>query len=693
MKSRGLIVLLVVALVALMLPAAPAQLSPSSGPASSPVGAPMHLLAAPAPAATAQTAPHPLVGFPRTVLIETFTAVWCIHCPAESQALHYLDDEVSHNVLSIAELHVCASSTPGDCLENYIPSDGTEINRETFYKVPGYPDVFFDGNHPIDGATNSASQMQTWYEDGIANASVYPGNVSIAQNAQVTSTQVTDTTNITSDLTGSYNVVTYLVEYIDKLNVSNGYGPHDVDHVVRLSLMNHPVSLTAGQTTQIHSSAPLNASWKAQNLSVITLVQDNSTHVIENANMATVTTLTTGVSANVSAALSGTESTVTVTVHNSSTGNPLSGAAVSLSVQGGGSITPASGTTGPSGTFTAVYTAPTVTVATEVNITANVTAANYTGGSTVLPFIINPWVLPLVPTGLTVTAASSAVPLTWSAPSSGGVGLTYYIYRATTSTGPFVPLATSTSLSYTDSEVATGQSYWYTVAAKNAGGFSPNTTATSATELSATPQGLPGTVGWWISFGTSNFSVAGGGGMVLYLPAGTVGYSIGPSSYAYLAPTATGTLTAKGVSLALTAVFEPRYASLTGTVSPANALVTVNGSAVAVSDGSYSDLLIAGTYVVIVSASGFRSNETVVILTPGNLTQKNFDLAVLSSTGGGGSTGTSGSSGLTGSQVLIVLVGVAAAAAILIVAAAVSRGRQGGQRPRRRAPPENEMEP
>lgn len=695
MRNQGLIVLAIAALIALMLPTAPAQFAPTSASAPAPVGVAFHATAGPAPALATPAAPAPFVGFPRTVLIETFTGEWCIHCPAESQALHYIDDGTSHNVLNIAELHVCAfASGSGPCLEPYVPSDGTSVNRETFYNVPGYPDVFFDGNYPIDGATNSASQMQLWYEDGIANASAYPGNVSISQSAHITPSSVVDSTNITSAITGSYNVITYLVQYINKLNQSNGYGPHDIDNVVRVSMMNHPVSLTSGATTHVSSSTPMNSSWNPLNLSVITFVQQNSTHIVENANMAPVLTVAASVSENVTAAISGTVSTVTVTVTNGSSGSPLAGAAVALTVQGGGSLMPSSGVTSASGTFTASYTAPTVTTATEVNITANITAANYTGGAITIPLIVNPWVLPLVPTGLTVTTGNSQVPLNWSAPSSGGVGLTYYVYRATASTGPFSLIATSPTASFADTSVTAGQSYWYKVAAKNAGGFSPNTTAIAATALTATPQGLPSTVGWWLAFGTYNFSDLGPGAFTLYLPTGTIGYTYGPRSYAYLAGTGSGTLSPRGVSLTVTATFAPRYANLAGTVSPASAVVVVNGSTLVVAGGAYSDLLVAGVYTVNVTATGYQSQQLSVTLTPGNLTTKNIALVALNSGGGGGgSSSNSGSGGLSSTQVLIVLAGVAGAAVILVLAAAMSRGRRGGQRPRQRAPPDNGMEP
>ncbi|MCI4327639.1 MAG: hypothetical protein L3K16_08440 [Thermoplasmata archaeon] len=234
--------------------------------------------------------PAPAASYPRTVLVEAFTGVWCIHCPAESQALFNLSRNESPNVLAVAELHVCAFAPgSGPCLDSYEPADNTSAERGSFYDVCGYPDVFFDGEQPTCGATNSASQMESEYSAAISNASNFPGNVSIVQAASFTPGGVTDLADVNSSITGSFNAITYLVEYIGKQNVSNGYGPHEIGWVVRETLENHPVTLTAGTWTAITALGSLNSSWNPANLSVITFVQQNSTRIIENANLALVT--------------------------------------------------------------------------------------------------------------------------------------------------------------------------------------------------------------------------------------------------------------------------------------------------------------------------------------------------------------------------------------------------------------------
>lgn len=69
--------------------------------------------------------------------------------------------------------------------------------------------------------------------------------------------------------------------------------------------------------------------------------------------------------------------------------------------------------------------------------------------------------------GNAVAASSHTVSLNWQPSTSSGV-VGYYIYRGTTSGGPYAklnPSAPSTSDSYTDQSVASGQTYYYVVTA------------------------------------------------------------------------------------------------------------------------------------------------------------------------------------------------------------------------------------
>jgi hypothetical protein len=679
MQKSHIVATLALAFLIVALLSVPTQLGASvrtTSSASAPLAA---LSAAPVYYSAPHASPAPAaVSFPRTVLIETFTGVWCIHCPAEAEALHSIDDLNNRSVVDIAELHVCAfAAGQGPCLDNYVPPDGTSDTRGTWYGVCGFPDVFFDGLYNACGATNSIPQMEAEYNASIANASAYPGNVSISQTATVDGGNVIQHGEIDSAITGTYNVVTYLLEYIGKLNVNVGYGPHDVDHVVRETLANHPVSLTAGESTAISATGAINSTWNELNFSVVTFVQQNSTMIVENANQAPVTTLTTAVASNTTSLFSNGAATVSIHVANSTTGDPLVGATVNLSVSGGGTVTPTGGVTDANGNLTVAYQAPTVTSSTNVVITAAVASAGYTAGTGTVTLTVNPILVPDIPTGVTITPSSQQVSLNWTIPGTGGAGVTYHVFRAAALAGPYSEIVAQFATSYADTTVLAGHSYWYKVSAQNTAGFSGNTSAISASSVTVLTQGLAPYTGWWITIDSTNFSAATNGSQLLYLPNGYFAYQYGPHSYAYLAPTATGSLNVAGSSVTITATFAPRYAGLKGTVSPADATVTVNGTAVTVSGGAFLDSLVAGTYVLNVSAVGYNSNASMVTLTPGNISSVTVQL-----TSAPGSTtspsGTGGSGGLTGADWIVLAVGVVAVAAV-IGGAMVFSGR--GKRP------------
>jgi fibronectin type 3 domain-containing protein len=111
--------------------------------------------------------------------------------------------------------------------------------------------------------------------------------------------------------------------------------------------------------------------------------------------------------------------------------------------------------------------------------------------------------VPSAPTGLVASGGDGKVTLSWTVPNSdGGSPITgYNIYRSTTPGGEGATVfATAVSNSYTDSAVTNGTTYYYTVAAVNAVGSSPQSTEAGATPQPAAtvpsaPQGLTATAG------------------------------------------------------------------------------------------------------------------------------------------------------------------------------------------------------
>jgi hypothetical protein len=91
-------------------------------------------------------------------------------------------------------------------------------------------------------------------------------------------------------------------------------------------------------------------------------------------------------------------------------------------------------------------------------------------------------VAPGAPTNLIATPGNARVILTWQAPASdGGSPITgYKLYRSATSGGTYSLIASPTALTYTDTGLTNGQTYWYKMSAVNAIGVGVNCTAVSA---------------------------------------------------------------------------------------------------------------------------------------------------------------------------------------------------------------------
>src|SRR5207253_2519357 len=99
---------------------------------------------------------------------------------------------------------------------------------------------------------------------------------------------------------------------------------------------------------------------------------------------------------------------------------------------------------------------------------------------------------PGAPQGLVATAGDATVTLTWSAPSSnGGSPITNYrIYRGTASGGETLQATIGNVLTYTDTTVTNGVTYYYQVSAVSNAGEGPRSNEASATPTA--PAGPPG---------------------------------------------------------------------------------------------------------------------------------------------------------------------------------------------------------
>ena len=99
-----------------------------------------------------------------------------------------------------------------------------------------------------------------------------------------------------------------------------------------------------------------------------------------------------------------------------------------------------------------------------------------------------PRAVPSEPRGPTAASGNARVTLTWSAPSSnGGSSITgFKVYRGTTSGTEFQLVVLGNVLTYVDTGLANGQTYYYVITAVNAVGEGPR-----SGEVSSTPDSVP----------------------------------------------------------------------------------------------------------------------------------------------------------------------------------------------------------
>src|SRR5947199_302794 len=201
---------------------------------------------------------------------------------------------------------------------------------------------------------------------------------------------------------------------------------------------------------------------------------------------------------------------------------------------------------------------------------------------------------PGAPQGLGATAGDATVTLTWSAPNSnGGSPITNYrIYRGTSSNGETLKATIGNVLTYTDTTVTNGVTYYYQVSAVNGAGEGPRSNEASATPspppppppdfgISATPASLSIQIG---SSGTSTIALTSLNGF-----AGTIGLStsIACSGLCLIYPTAS--------------------------LNPTSVTLTSGGTGVSTLTVATSVLTTPGTYTITITATSGSITHTVTV--------------------------------------------------------------------------------
>jgi hypothetical protein len=191
-------------------------------------------------------------------------------------------------------------------------------------------------------------------------------------------------------------------------------------------------------------------------------------------------------------------------------------------------------------------------------------------------------------------------------------------------------------------------------------------------EVTFTESGLPASTPWWVN--ASGVQVPSTGTTLeVAAPNGSTPYTTG-SRYEFLATPAVGTIVVSaGVAPSMTVGFSYRPTFIAGTVSPADAVVSIGGFAQSLTGGSYNDSVIPGTYDLVASASGYATDRLSVTATPGNVTWENLTLELNQTQPPPSTSTTSDGGGISLVTAAVVIAGVAAVAILAIIVVARRR--------------------
>ena len=149
-------------------------------------------------------------------------------------------------------------------------------------------------------------------------------------------------------------------------------------------------------------------------------------------------------------------------------------------------------------------------------------------------------------------------------------------------------------------------------------------------------------------------------------PNGAYAYTVGAVAH-YTAAPASGTATVSGGTASEPIVFTPADGYLNGTVAPGSATVTIDGTAVTVSSGSFSAKLAPGTYAIVATASGSAPYYNNVTVSAGTGTSVKISLTSISTTT---------SSALSSAETYGIVGAIIVLAIAIIIAAALMRSRK-----------------
>ena len=151
-------------------------------------------------------------------------------------------------------------------------------------------------------------------------------------------------------------------------------------------------------------------------------------------------------------------------------------------------------------------------------------------------------------------------------------------------------------------------------------------------------------------------------------PNGTYTYTVSNTSN-YYTSSYSGTLRVSGAAQSESIAYQ-HYSYITGTVTPSNAVITINGNPVTVTSGSFTVAVTAGTYALAASSSGYTTYYSNFTLSAGQTHTLTISLHIRSS------VSTSPSKSSSSSTYLYIGIGAAAVIALIAAAVIVSRKRK-----------------
>lgn len=184
-------------------------------------------------------------------------------------------------------------------------------------------------------------------------------------------------------------------------------------------------------------------------------------------------------------------------------------------------------------------------------------------------------------------------------------------------------------------------------------------------QVTFTESGLPAATPWWVN--ASGVRVPSTGtSLEVAAPNGTTPFVAG-SLYEFLASPESGTIVVSaGVVSPIALGFSYRPTFIAGTISPANATLTIGGVTQSLTAGSFNDSVTPGSYALVASASGYVTAQLTVTATPGNVSWANLTLEANQSLPP--PTSTTPASNAGGISVLTAALVIAGAAVVAVAA-------------------------